>query len=238
MKNNKKNTIKKSITSILLIVTIISTFAFGGVQAQAATFGTPSNSSVTLYINDSNNDDRIINIPIKSWTQGYTYSAVSNNTKIVKVKNASVNSKTGITFTAQAEYPGSTTISVKMKNSSGKILSTINIIVNVTNKAMPTPTSLSVTNVAKDSVSISYKNTNRAYITGYYIEASTTSTFTSSTTKVYKVNDKNQTAVKLSGLKSGQRYYVRVASISNLNLTDDNQLLISARSSVVRAITK
>lgn len=229
-----KKSVKKVISVLMAIVTIFSVSAMT-LTASAATV-TPSfgsaPSKVTLYVNDSNNDSRTINIKIANWVSGYTYKAYSANESVAKIQNASVNSKSGVLFTIQAKNLGSTKITVQMCKSS-KVIQTKTISVTVSRRTQKAPTSLKVISTTGSSVKISYSQSNKNYINGYWIQVSTHPRF-SSNVKTYKVTSKNTTSVTLSGLKSNTVYFVRIASMSTLN----NCYLLSSYSSAVSFTTK
>ena len=209
---------KRIISAFMAAILLVSMFTFGTISASAASaspsFGTAP-GSITLYVNDSNNDSRTINIKVFNWASGYTYKAFSSNTSIATVENASVNSKSGVLFTVQAKYLGTTKITVQMCKS-GKVIQSKSISVKVTSRTQATPTSLKVISTTGSSIKISYSLSNRNYITGYWIQVSTNPRFTSNV-KSYKVTSKNTMTATLSGLSRGTRYYVRIASLSTLN---------------------
>lgn len=209
---------KKVINVLMSAILVVSMFMASTVSANAASanpsFGSAP-SKVTLYVNDNNNDSRTINIKVYQWKSGYTYKAFSSNNSVAKVENGSVNSKSGVLFTIQAKSTGKTQINVQMCKS-GKVVQSKKISVTVSARAQAKPSSLKVVSTTGSSIKISYKLSNRKYVNGYWIQVSTNPRFTSSV-KNYKVTSINTTTVTLSGLSSGTRYYVRIASMSTLN---------------------
>ncbi|MGN1419729.1 MAG: fibronectin type III domain-containing protein [Acutalibacteraceae bacterium] len=208
----------KSLRMISLVLVITLIFSMFAISASAAS-ATPSFGSaptaVTLYINDSNNDSRAINIKVNNWKSGYTYRAYSDDNSVAVVKDASVNSKSGVLFTIQAKYLGSTKVIVQMCKS-GRVVQSKTISVTVKARTQATPTSLKCISATSSSLRISYSLSNKNYVTGYWIQVSTDRNFRNNV-KSYKVTSKNQTTATLTGLKSRTAYFVRVASLSTLN---------------------
>ena len=227
---------KRIIAILLSILTVFSVVCFNSIHTSAAT-STPSfgstQSSFTLYINDSNNDYRTVNIPVNNWKSGYTYTASSNKTSVVAIERASVNSKTGVTFNAKAKGLGNAVITVQMKKSN-KVITKKSISITVSSRGLSTPTSLRLVSSTKNSIKVSYSLDNKSYVDGYRFEVSTSSSFPSNNKKVYVVNSKNQMSTTLNNLNKGTRYYVRIAAISTRN----GCILRSNWSSAIRVITK
>lgn len=208
---------KKFISVLLSILVVISSVYALGLSASAASnpsFGSAP-SSVVLYVNDKNNDARTVNIKISNWKSGYTYKAYSNNSSIAVVQDGSVNSKSGVLFTIQSKNLGSTTVVVQMCKS-GKVIQSKTISVTVKARSQATPTALKCVSATASSLKISYKLSNKNYVSGYWIQVATDRNFTKNV-KNYKVTSVNSTTVTLTGLKSGTTYFVRVASLSTLN---------------------
>lgn len=208
---------KKFISILMALIITMSSLAVLGVSTFAAStpsFGSAP-SSVTLYVNDSNNDSRAINIKVSGWQNGYTYKAFSNNSSVAAVENGSVNSKSGVLFTIQAKNLGTATITVQMLKS-GKLIQSKTITVKVSSRTQATPSSLKCTASGTNYLKISYSISNKNYINGYWIQVSTDRNFKSNV-KSYKVTSKNQMTATLSGLSRRTTYYVRIASMSTLN---------------------
>ena len=216
--NSLKMMIRRNVAIVLAVVMSLSVINLGtGFKVSAAV--TPSfgsfQSKQILYVNDPNLDYRIVNIPIKNWQNGYAYKAWSENKAVVKVENASVNSKTGITLRAQSKGVGKTSIKIEMcKN--GKTIKTTYVKVEVYARPIATPTSLKFLSRTTNSVKISYVLNNRAYATGYYIQLSSSPKFTT-IDKAYKTTSVNVTSPVLTGLSRGKQYFCRVAAISTRN---------------------
>ncbi len=233
---SKKTIAKKLVTTTFMFILIICLILANISVASAAntpSFGSAP-TSITLFVNDSNNDYRTINIPVKNWKKGYTYHAFSNDTYVAKVDKASVNSKTGVTFNVTAKKIGITQVTVQMKNASKKVVQSKTIKVQVLGRNLAVPSSLRMTSSTKSSIKISYSLNNKDYVNGYWFEVSTSSSFAAKNTKSYKVLSSTQMSATFDSLKRGTRYYIRMASMSNRN----GCILRSKWSSVLRSITK
>lgn len=213
----EKSMVKRILSLTMALVIICSLFSISTITANAAStpsFGSAP-SSVVLYVNDNNNDSRTINIKISNWKSGYTYKVYSNNSSVASIQDGSVNSKSGVLFTIQAKYTGSTKVVVQMCKS-GKVVQSKTISVAVSARSQATPTSLKCLSATSTSIKISYKLTNKKYANGFWIQVATDRNFTKNV-KSYKVTSLSHTTVTLTGLKPRTNYFVRVASLSTLN---------------------
>lgn len=224
---------KKIVSVLLCIAMILSLFSVSVSAASKPSFGSGAPSSITLYVNDANNQYRAINISVKNFSSSYTYHVSSNNTSIATISKASVNSKSGVHFTINAKSEGSTTVNVSIKKGS-TIVASKNISVKVTRvKVSVKPTNLKVASTTNNSIKLSWSCSNKNYANGYIIQVSTDSTFISSKTKQYSAS-MSSTSATINGLKAGTRYYIRVCTAYNF----DKWYQVSPYSSSIRAITK
>lgn len=206
---------KKGIAGIMAAALMV--VGITGILTKSVAAATPSlgymASSCTLYGNVKNQDYRAFTVTINNWVNGYKYTISTSNKNVCSYSNLSVNSKSGVHFTLQSGDVGTSTITLKMSNSAGKVIQTKKMTVKVTTKGMSKPTSLRKVSGTATSVKLNYKNATTTYVTGYRIQVSTRSDF--GTTVVNQiVGNKNTVNINVSGLKKNTTYYARVAATS------------------------
>lgn len=230
-----KNLMKKEFVSVVMVAAIMVVGMTGmsikQVEAANPSFGYMA-SNCTLYGNVKNQDYRTFTVTIKNWVNGYKYSISSSNSSVCKYGKLSINSKSGAHFTLYSNNVGTAVITLKMSNSSGKVVQTKKMTVTVTTKGMSTPTSLRRVSNNATSAKVNFRNAITTYITGYRIQVSTKSDF--ATTTINKiVGNKNTVNITILGLKNRTTYYVRIAAIS----TNGSKVYRSGWSNVIKFTT-
>ena len=143
----------------------------------------------------------------------YTGKAIKP-TPTLKFNGKKLKKGTDFTVTYKANKAvGKATITVKGK---GNFTGTK----KVTFKINPKGTKLSKLTPAKKALTVKWKaqkaKMNKARITGYEIQYSTSKKFTKKTTKVKKVTGYKKTSVKISKLKAKKTYYVRIRTYKKI----------------------
>ena len=209
------NSMKKGIAGIMVVALIV--VGMTGISIKSVSAATPSfgyiASSCTLYGNVKNQDYRAFTVTINNWVNSYKYTISTSNKNVCSYSNLSVNSKSGVHFTVQSGDVGTAIITLKISNSSGKVIQTKKMTVTVTTKGMLTPNSLRKVSATATSAKFNFKNTSTTYVTGYRIQISTRSDFSS--TVVNRIaGNKNTVNINVNGLKKNTTYYARVAATS------------------------
>ncbi len=102
---------------------------------------------------------------------------------------------------------------------------------------LPKSTSLSsVKSTKKKTLTVKWKKQSAA--TGYQVQYSTNSKFKKSATKTLTVKKNKQTSSKISKLKSGKKYYVKVRTYKTIKINGKSTKVYSAWSSVKSAKVK
>ncbi len=152
-------------------------------------------TSMTLYSGSTTNNYAYI----KGTTTGNgTVKYKSSNTKVVKV------SSTG-KITAVGKGTATITVSCAATNNYSKAT---NKTIKITVKKLSASKVSSLTNSSSKKLKIKWKKVSTA--TGYQIQYSTSSKFTSSKTKTVTISKASTTSKTISGLKKGKTYYVRI----------------------------
>ncbi len=194
-------------TLSILITTSIATASAANANV---TLGCPNKSFTTIYCNDASYSSDNIYLPVSNYNKSYKYYAIPSNSNIIsvsgKVNNNFLSSK------IYAKRAGTATIKYYATNNNGKQVSNIQIVtIHVLERGFSTP---KITRAVKSSTtcSISWSVNSNTYINSYKVEYSVDN-FKTYTVKNVSSNTKNY---KLTGLRKGQTYYIRVVSISNL----------------------
>ena len=133
-----------------------------------------------------------------------------------KYKTSSKWKTTGNTLKITTDYSGNklkqgqkyTYAIVAYNKSTGNTVISTPVTVTIPKVTKPARTSISDTAVSKNKITVSWKQVSSC--SGYQIQYSTSSKFTSPTTGTLSVSGKNTTKATLKSLKSGKKYYIRV----------------------------
>ena len=169
-----------------------------------------------------------VTIPKTSYIYGgYNSSPIAPTVTVKDSKGKTLKKNTDytVTYSSGRKYPGTYKVTVKFKgNYSGTK--------ELTFKIVPKGTSLSSVSASSKAFTAKW-NLQKTQATGYQIEYSTSSKFSSG--NVYKTITKNtNSSLKVSGLKAKTKYYVRVRTYKLVNGTK----VCSAWSSTKSVITK
>lgn len=210
-----KKIFKTTLALILSIVTAAGTFCTTTTPVLAATpsFGFMA-SGCTLYGNVYGKESMKINVIINNYSDAYNYKMYSTDADVCSYSNAIIKPSVAcISFTLQAGECGTAVINLAIFNKSGKLIQEKKMKVTVTTKGMSVPTSLRRVSATANTAKFNFKNATTTYVTGYKIQVSTKSNF--STTVINKViGNKNTVNINVSGLKKNTTYYARVAAVS------------------------
>lgn len=217
-----KKIIKRTSVIILMLIFVMSALTLQTSAAKNPSLGSCI-SKMTLYNNSHNNNNRTrsVVIPIKNYNKNFSYKAKSSCNSVASV-SGSVNSKTGMTITVKAISRGTSTITLSIKSGS-KTVSEKRIEVTVYPKGIATPKNLKASNIGRNSAIFSWTVSSTDYISYYRIQISGNN----SSWKTIGTSKTN--AVRINGLASGTRYYLRVVAISSL---EDGSYLNSYSSSL------
>lgn len=169
---------------------------------------------------------------VKLSTTSYTYNG-STKKPSVTVYNSSgkkINSMYyTVTYQSGRKSVGTYKVTVKMKGAfyTGTVTKTFTI----------KPKSTSISSVTKGSQSLTVKwKKQSTQVTGFQVQYSTSSKFTSATTKT--VSGSTKTSLKISKLKGNKKYYVRVRTYKTVKVNGKSTRIYSSWSSAKSATTK
>ena len=154
----------------------------------------------------------------------------------VRKPSVTVQSRAGVTLKAGTDYTvsypsgrknvGEYTVTVTFKgNYKGTVKKTF--------KILPQSTSLSSLKPGKGKFTVKWKK-QTAQVTGYEISYSTSSKFTKKTTNTVLVGKNKTVSKKISGLKNGKTYYVKIRTYKNVKVNGKTKKIYSGWSKVKR----
>ena len=163
----------------------------------------------------------------------YTYNGKEcKPTVTVKDKKGNVlsaNNAYTVSYSSGCKNPGKYTVTVTF---TGNYAGTKTLTYTIN------PKSVAISDLTAEKKGFTAKWKKGTSVTGYEIQYSTSSKFTSKTTKTKKITKSGTTSQKISSLKETTKYYVRIRTYKTITESGKETKLYSAWSDTITVITK